>query len=588
MYEVRMGWLSTRSDGGDFASLNARTGQKRSDLSINPIAGGRCRALGHEKRKIKNALPGVDAEPRLRKQCGRIRRCWALSTITQVSELQAPEIRSGGLTLEEHSNSRFPVASRDAPPAYTSLDTFELPKGADRHYVQQYADMYYLRLVQLKPAVEKNAAEQWNGYTIGGEKARQVERVLDVRQGELCWVVGTVFMEMPLKPRVLDDISKEHWISAPPPREKYISPDGGRQVMLEDESGRLRLAGRCLENALLVTGAIIAAIGTETSDGVFDVLEIKVADLPRQPERWELEDSASAVAGTVESRDNHKGSKIALVSGLQISGDYSDALQLDLLADALTGQLGNSEFQADMAGVSRLIIAGDSLANACPIPSREELAATKKDSGKKYGYDSASYNAAPTSNLDDFLESILPTIAITLLPGQTDPANVQIPQQPMHAALFPQARLYAKSPAHQGAVNEAPSLFDPVTNPWEGEVEGWRFLGNGGQPVSDVFKYVESDDRLDMMESMLRWRCNAPTAPDTLWCYPFQDDDPLLIKECPHVYFAGNQPSYGTRVIEGPAGQLVRLIAVPKFKDTGSVVVIDSETLEVKELKVEI
>jgi DNA polymerase delta subunit 2 len=44
---------------------------------------------------------------------------------------------------------------------------------------------------------------------LGGEKAQFVERVLDVRQGELCWVVGTVYMEMSLKPNVLDDISKE-------------------------------------------------------------------------------------------------------------------------------------------------------------------------------------------------------------------------------------------------------------------------------------------------------------------------------------------------------------------------------------------
>jgi DNA polymerase delta subunit 2 len=36
-----------------------------------------------------------------------------------------------------------------------------------------------------------------------------VDRVLDVRQGELCWVVGTVYMDMVLKPNVLDDIGKE-------------------------------------------------------------------------------------------------------------------------------------------------------------------------------------------------------------------------------------------------------------------------------------------------------------------------------------------------------------------------------------------
>ncbi|KAK0659269.1 DNA polymerase delta subunit 2 [Lasiodiplodia hormozganensis] len=488
-----------------------------------------------------------------------------------------------GLLSPPSSTPAFPVASRDHLPAYTPLNTFELPKGADRHYVQQYADMYFLRLVQLKPIVEQNAAEKWAGYTIRGAKARQVERVLDVRQGELCWVVGTVYMETPLKPKVLEDISKEHWISAPPPREKYISPDSPSEMMLEDESGRLRMTGRCLEDALLVTGAIIAAIGTENSDGVFEVLEIKVADLPRQPERWELEDSEGAVAGKSEGRKHDNSTKIALISGLQISGNHSDALQLDLLAQTLTGELGGPELQAKVASISRLIIAGDSLANACPIPSREEFAAMKKSSGKKYGYDSSSYNAAPTVHLDDFLESILPTISVILLPGETDPANVQIPQQPMHPALFPKARLYAKSPLQKAA---APSTFDPVTNPWEGEVEGWRFLGNGGQPVSDVFKYVESDDRLEMMESMLRWRCNAPTAPDTLWCYPFQDDDPLLIKDCPHVYFAGNQPSFGTRVIEGPAGQRVTLIAVPKFKETGSMVLIDSETLEVESIEV--
>lgn len=70
------------------------------------------------------------------------------------------------MTQSYSSTPAFPVASRDHLPAYTPLNTFELPKGADRHYVQQYADMYFLRLVQLKPIVEQNAAEKWAGYTV--------------------------------------------------------------------------------------------------------------------------------------------------------------------------------------------------------------------------------------------------------------------------------------------------------------------------------------------------------------------------------------------------------------------------------------
>lgn len=62
-------------------------------------------------------------------------------------------------------------------------------------------------------------SQQWGNHAentqLGGEKAQFVDRVLDVRQGELCWVVGTVYMEMALKPNVLDDISKEVTLTLP-------------------------------------------------------------------------------------------------------------------------------------------------------------------------------------------------------------------------------------------------------------------------------------------------------------------------------------------------------------------------------------
>lgn len=66
----------------------------------------------------------------------------------------------------------------------------------------------------------------------------------------------------------------------------------------------------------------------------------------------------------------------------------------------------------------------------------------------------------------------------------------------------------------------------------------------------------------------------------SLGSYPFQESDPFVIGECPHVFFVGNQPQFGTTVIEGPSGQQVRLIAVPSFRETGTVVLLDGETLE--------
>lgn len=44
--------------------------------------------------------------------------------------------------------------------------------------------------------------------------------------------------------------------------------------MLEDESGRIRLVGQCLNDANLVTGVIIGVLGIENNDGDFDVLDI--------------------------------------------------------------------------------------------------------------------------------------------------------------------------------------------------------------------------------------------------------------------------------------------------------------------------
>lgn len=69
--------------------------------------------------------------------------------------------------------------------------------------------MYFLRLARIKPAVEEVAAKAWEGTVVAGEQARKVERVLDVRQGEMCWVAGTVYMDMSLKPNILEDVSKD-------------------------------------------------------------------------------------------------------------------------------------------------------------------------------------------------------------------------------------------------------------------------------------------------------------------------------------------------------------------------------------------
>ncbi|KAJ5090718.1 hypothetical protein N7532_009402 [Penicillium argentinense] len=385
--------------------------------------------------------------------------------------------------------------------------------------------------------------------------------------------------------------------------------------MLEDESGRLRLVGSFLSATHLVTGAIIAALGTENSNGDFEVIDIKVPDLPPQPQRWERDGGSPPDT----QKGSERGGKIAFVSGLGITGSSSDTLSLQLLTDYLLGYVGFSGSDenspsANASKISRLVIAGNSLGasvTAEAATAGSDNAAKKKAAPKKYGYDASAYNASPITQLDNFLAEILPSIPITLMPGEQDPANFSLPQQAIHRAMFPQSRAYCAPPASADSKPE-PGWFDSVTNPWEGDVEGWRIWGSSGQNVDDVLRYLdfagedgnlETDDtdaRMRIMEAMLRWRCGVPTAPDTLWSYPFQDIDPFVLETCPHIFFTGNQPAFKTTVIEDiiplnldggdtemtdsgtTAPARVRIMSIPRFQETGELVLLDTETLEVE------
>jgi DNA polymerase delta subunit 2 len=67
---------------------------------------------------------------------------------------------------------------------------------------------------------------------------------------------------------------------APPSRPKFNSPQD--TVLLEDESGRIKLVGEPLMRLRLVTGVIMAALGVETSAGEFQVVDACFAGMAPQ------------------------------------------------------------------------------------------------------------------------------------------------------------------------------------------------------------------------------------------------------------------------------------------------------------------
>ena len=475
-------------------------------------------------------------------------------------------------------------------------------------FSKQFAALYFVRLLSLRPHLQA-AASRYLASLPPSDCPPPVlcSRLLDARPGLLCCLTGTLYKQQRLKPSILSEYSQQKQGHRPPTAEASGSQlqreaeDGGGAAdgrsgrwtseddsfILEDESGRMALqpaaasdpaaegaassagllpasssSSLSLDRRSLCTGVVLAVLGRQLAGGRFVVQRVF---LPGMPEEQRPVPGLGSIPSPSLSLSPPSSRFVLLVSGLSFGCPWADPLPLQLLVDWVSGFSGQrAELQA-ASRVQAVVVCGDSLHRFSKRRSRD---------GLREEVDAADY-ALPCREMDAAFTRLAASVpALHVLPGAADPANMTLPQQPLHPCLTPTAASYASFHADTNpAYIHVPLLHN--STPPSGAAAELRLLCSSGQNLSDALSSLSGLSGVDVLRSFLHWRHVCPTAPDTLPCYPHQTLDPFILRDTPHLMVAGNQPRFESALECGKQGQRCRLLCLPSFARSGCAVLVD-------------
>ncbi|CAJ1015257.1 DNA polymerase delta subunit OB-fold domain/DNA polymerase alpha/epsilon subunit B, putative [Leishmania lindenbergi] len=346
--------------------------------------------------------------------------------------------------------------------------------------------------------------------------------------------------------------------------EHYSVCDSADELMLEDSSGRALLQG--LDAERFCTGIVLGVYGALLPNGSMKVLryafsgDLGSAFVPRPVIRATGPCYIAFVSGLSINvpRDNGKEEQAA-ASRARAS--------LELLVEFLCGNTGNAALRGKAKCVSRLVIGGDSIAPTDELKLKKKVKLDPSDH-VRLNDDKAQGNtvtsAALMRQLDTLLERVVRTVEVELMPGANDMSDAFQPQQPLHPLLLPKAGRHStlrlvSNPfcftAQPGAATVATTELLKSEECVESEAkkhktevaEGVNFFVTSGQNINDVARESRFPTRLDTMCMVVVSGCACPTAPNTLFSYPFCNHDPFLFQNTPHCVVACDQPQFETR-----------------------------------------
>jgi DNA polymerase delta subunit 2 len=370
-----------------------------------------------------------------------------------------------------------------------------------------------------------------------------------------------------------------------------------------------------------MVGTIMGVLGAETPEGNFEVVELCYAGLPPQPAVKSKVDSTSMVV------DGEKeGEWVALVSGLEMSlgtdprvtllsewllgeiEDVSPSPLLDVNVTDANWMVGGCTGSLSTDSRRKLSSTTASCRGRC-----QEISASQKPFLLEFAHLCVSRNDTDTTHrptLPNRLNPSTPSSPTSSLPFLSTCYQVPVIQQARRCHNSHCIQLFSRwqqclrgslrGRIRSGVMLERLRGSIPILPP------SWKVLTTrvGSLERLDSHWMISSSTSKVTIES--RWRSRPSNGPTSLppvlipsvrpsnissspsltrvvaGCYPFSSNDPFILQSTPHVYFVGNQPKFETKLVEGPEGQRCRIVLLPRFCETGEVVMVNTSSLEVK------
>eukprot|EP01064_Diplonema_japonicum_P024216 TRINITY_DN34733_c0_g1_i1.p1 TRINITY_DN34733_c0_g1~~TRINITY_DN34733_c0_g1_i1.p1 ORF type:complete len:465 (+),score=55.33 TRINITY_DN34733_c0_g1_i1:56-1396(+) len=413
----------------------------------------------------------------------------------------------------------------------------------DQTFNQQYSHLYNARMEFCYERCRKSSESRWPGVPMS--------RVVNLKQDTPTVIVGALYKNMKHKPDFLEqyiiEMGESERMSLEDSKAEFRA-DESDTLSLEDQSGRIDLSG-IKQLHEMCTGLVVCVKG-QVSGKVFTVDDWCFPPLHPQPDR------------TIPVNAEKPPCYIAFVSGLGFGANTPQhELQLDAVSSFLRGNLGCERI---VRCISKLIVTGGLVA-----PTEDTVVAKKI---KLEMSDHQIFNEAPLAvsmNLADlWISQVADAMPVDVMPTGSDPTNAFIPYQPIHPCLLSKSF---------DAVNT--SL---VPSPFTFVYKGVNVFGTSGENLTELRTYTLGTPNVKLLETLVKSGLMAPTAPDTLQCYPFKKVDPMQYDTAPHLVFAGNSSDFSTDLVELEKGGKTRVVSVPRFVENPGVTLVDfnSENLD--------